>query len=83
MSAKDGSAKHGEEAIMALFKEFLQLHNKKVFKAIKASDLTRQQKRDALHALNLIKEKQNGVLKGRTMADGRKQRKWYEKHEVT
>ena len=83
MSAKDGIAKHGEETIMALCKEFSQLHNKKVFKAIKASDLTRVQKKKALHALNLIKEKQNGVLKDRTVADVRKQRKWYEKHEVT
>ena len=39
MSVKDGIAKHGEEAIMALFKEISQLHNKKVFNAIKASDL--------------------------------------------
>ena len=83
MSAKDGIAKHGEEAIMALFKEFSQLHEKKVFKAIKASVLTKQQKRDALYALKLIKEKRNGVIKGRTVVDGRKQRKWYEKHEVT
>ena len=65
MSAKDGIAKHGEEAIVALFKEFSQLHNKKVFKAIKASELTRQQKKNSLHALNLIKEKRNGVIKGR------------------
>ena len=63
MSAKDGIAKHGQDAIMALFKEFSQLHNKKVFKAIKASDLSKQQKRDALYALNLIKEKRNGEKK--------------------
>ena len=83
MSAKDGIAKHGQDAIMALFKEFSQLHDKNVFKAIKASDLSKQQKRDALHALNLIKEKRNGEIKGRTVADGRKQRKWYTKDEVT
>ena len=83
MSAKDGIAKHGQDAIMALFKEFSQLHNKKVFKAIKASDLSKKQKRDALYALNLIKEKRNGEIKGRTVADGRKQRKWYRKDEVT
>ena len=28
MSAKQGIAKHGEQAIMALFKEFAQLHDK-------------------------------------------------------
>ena len=84
MSAKNGIAKHGEEAIMALFMEFSQLHNKKVLKAIKASDLTRVQKKNALHALNLIKEKRNGVIKGRTVETKEEvRRKWYEKHEVT
>ena len=74
MSAKDGIQKHGQEAVMALFKKFAQLHDKRVFKAIRASDLSREQKRNALHAINLIKEKRNGILKGRTVADGRKQR---------
>ena len=68
---------------MALFKEFAQLHDKRVFKAIRASDLTQEQKRNALHAINLIKEKRNGVLKGRTVADGRKQRNWYSREQVT
>ena len=45
--------------------------------------MSKQQKRDALYALNLIKEKRNGEIKGRTVADGRKQRKWYTKDEVT
>ena len=84
ISAKEGIVKHGEEAIMALFMEFSQLHNKKVLKAIKASDLTRVQKKNALHALNLIKEKRNGVIKGRTVETKEEvRRKWYEKHEVT
>ena len=62
---------------MTLFEEFAQLHDKRVFRAIKASDLTNDQKRDALRAINLIKEKRDGRLKGRTCADGRKQRGWY------
>lgn len=75
MSEKAGIAKHGQSAVAALFKEFAQLHDKRVFKAIKASDLT--------HTINLITEKRNGVLKGRTVADGRKQRKWYSKDKIT
>ena len=73
MSEKDGIAKHGQDAVTALFKEFAQLHDKRVLKVIKASDLTGEQKRNALHAINLIKEKRNDVLKGRIVADGRKQ----------
>ena len=83
MSEKDGIAKHGKDAIEALFREFAQLHDKRVFKAIRASELTSAQKKNALHALNLIKEKRDGVLKGRTVADDRKQRKWYTREEVS
>ena len=75
MSERDAIKKHGKAAILALFREFAQLHEKKVFRAIKASDLTSTQKKNALHAINLIKEKRNGILKERTCADGRKQRK--------
>ena len=52
-------------------------------KAVRASDFTHEQKKNALHVINLIKEKRNGVLKGRTVTDGRKQRKWYSKDEIT
>jgi hypothetical protein len=83
MNEKDGIKKHGEAAIMALFKEFAQLHDKKVFKAIRASDLSKGQKRNALRAINLLKEKRDGSLKGRTCADGRKQRNWYTKEQTT
>ena len=83
MSAKEGIKKHGEAAVMALFSEFAQLHDKRVFKAIRASELTKAQKRNALYAINLIKEKRNGNLKGRTCADGRKQRAWNSKEETT
>jgi hypothetical protein len=83
MTAREGIEKHGEDAVLALFKEFAQLHDKKVFKAVRASDLSREQKRNALRAINLIKEKRNGDLKGRTCADGRKQRNWYTKERTT
>ena len=82
MSERRDIKKHGEAAVLALFKEFAQLHEKRVFRAIKASELSGEQK-NALHAINLIKEKRNGVLKGRTCADGRKQRRWYSKEETT
>lgn len=82
MSAKEGIKKHGEKAIMALFSEFAQLHDKKVMRAIRAADLTHQQRCAALHAINVIKEKRDGRVKGRTCADGRKQRGLYTKDET-
>ena len=35
-----------------------------------------EEKRKALYAVNVIKEKRDGVIKGRTCADGSKQRKY-------
>jgi hypothetical protein len=83
MTAKAGIKKHGEAAVRALYKELLQLHNQTVFKGKDADKLTRQQKYNALRAISVIKEKRSGDLKGRTVADGSKQRSLYEKHETT
>jgi uncharacterized protein YeaC (DUF1315 family) len=82
MTAKAGIKKHGEAAVRALYSEFLQLHNQMVFKGKDARKLTKQQKSNALRAISVIKEKRNGDLKGRTVADGSKQRSLYEKHET-
>ena len=46
-----------------------------------ASELTATQKREALRAINLIKEKKCGKLKGRTCADGSTQRKYFTKEQ--
>ena len=83
MSANEGVRKQGEKEMIALITEFMLLHGKRIFKAIRASDLNTAQKRNSLHDLNLIKEKRNGVLNAQTVADGRKQRKWYTKEDLT
>ena len=49
--------------------------------AVDASTLTRQEKIKAMPAVNLIKEKWDGALKGRTCADGSKQRKYLKQDE--
>ncbi|KAL7574572.1 hypothetical protein ACA910_015922 [Epithemia clementina (nom. ined.)] len=82
MTATAGIKKHGEAAVEALFKELAQLDNEGVFVALDASKLNRQQRRQALRAINLIKEKRNGALKGRTCADGSIQRGLYDKAET-
>jgi hypothetical protein len=83
MSAAAGIKKHGQVAIDALFKEFAQLHDKNVFEAMDASSLTEKQKKQALRAINVIKEKRCRRIKGRTCADGRPQRSLYRKDETT
>jgi hypothetical protein len=83
MSAASGIKTYGQPAVDAILKEFCQLHDKGVFEPQLATSLTAQQKRSSLRAVNLIKEKRNGDIKGRTCADGSTQRSLYDKSETT
>ena len=74
MSFKEGLRRHGRAAEAALMTEFGQLEELDVYEAVNARFLTRAQRRAALRAINLIKEKRCGKIKGRTVADGRSQR---------
>jgi len=81
MSAKAGIKKFGERAVAALIKEFTQLdrgpmQGKPVVKGISADSLTSEERRAALEAVNLITEKRDGRIKGRTCADGSKQKRY-------
>ena len=82
MSAQAGIKKHGQKAIDALLKEFIQLDNQDTFDPQDASKLTAQQKKAALRSVNVIKEKRCGKIKGRSCADGRSQRPHYDKSET-
>ena len=82
MTASAGIKKHGDKAVEALLEEFCQLDDKSVFKPLDAASLTGEQKKEALRAINLIKEKRCGRLKGRTCADGRAQRGLYTKEQT-
>ena len=83
MQAKTRIKKHGQRAVAAMLKECAQLNNLEVTVFLKYDELTAEQKRKALRAINLIKEKRNGVLKGRMVADGRAQRLYVPKEEAT
>ena len=47
------------------------------------SKLSFEMRKAALNAIDLIKEKRSGKIKGRTVADGRKQRSLYEKADTS
>ena len=83
MSARAGIKKHGQAARDALTAEFAQLDYKGAYEPIQAVDLTKTQQNKALRIINLIKEKRNGRLKGRSVADGRPQRMLYTKDETS
>ena len=64
-----------------MIKEFTQLNEgavpgKPVVVPTDASTLTDLEKRKVLPAVNLIKEKYDGVLKGRSYVDGSRQRRY-------
>jgi hypothetical protein len=82
MTAKAGIRKFGEAALAALIQEFGQLEDQNVYEPVHAHTLTRAQRRGALRAINLITEKRDGRIKGRTVADGSTQRPLYEKHKT-
>ena len=86
MSANAGFKKYGQTALAAMIKEFTQLNEgavsgKSVVRSIDAATLSPLEKKKAMPAGNLIKEKHDGVLKGRTCADRSNQRKYYRQDE--
>jgi Reverse transcriptase (RNA-dependent DNA polymerase) len=62
--------------------EFAQLEDLDVYEPLEPSKLNRAPKKATLRAINLIKEKRCGRLKGRTVADGRSQKGMYDKSET-
>ena len=82
MTAKAGLKKHGALAETALLKEFSQQKDLDVWEILDPLKLSYEEKMGALRALNLLKEKRNGDLKGRTVADGSKQKGMYPKSET-
>jgi hypothetical protein len=82
MSAKKGIKKHGQDAINVILKEYKQLHDLGVFKPRFKKDLEQQQIKNCLRLITVVKEKRNGILKGRAVADGRPQRAYIPKEDA-
>ena len=83
MSAKEGLRKFGEKAAEALITEWRQLDEKNVFHGLYFKDTTVEQRKNALRLVQLIKQKRCGKIKGRTCADGRKQRQYINQEDST
>jgi len=81
MSTKAGIKKIDAKAITAMLNKYKQLNigpvpGKPIFGCINPSKITNDEKRRALEAVNLIKKKRCGKIKGRTCADGSKQKRF-------
>ena len=84
MSAKAGIKKFGDRAVAVMLSKYRQLNagpmpGKLVFSCIDPNDITTEERRRALEAVNLIKKKRCGKMKRRTCANGKKQKR-YLKH---
>ena len=55
-------------------KEYAQLDEFKVFEPLDSASLSKKEKSRAIRVINLLKEKRDGLLKGRTCVDGQLQR---------
>ena len=82
-SLKQAINKFGEKGRMAAIEEMRQLHDREVFKPIHPNNLSEKQRRNAMSSLIFITEKRDGRIKGRTVADGSKQRNWISKEEAS
>eukprot|EP00980_Cylindrotheca_fusiformis_P023703 scaffold10817_cov108-Cylindrotheca_fusiformis.AAC.1 len=83
MTAKKGIAEFGDRAIEAIIKEYDQLDKKKAFLPRSYESLKPQERHDALRSsITLVSEKRSGRIKGRTVADGRPQRKYTAPEDV-
>ena len=75
-----------ERAIAAMVKELKQLEygsmpGKKVVQAIDPKNLSLEHNRKALNAINFIKEKRDGTIKGKTYAEGSRQHQYLREDE--
>ena len=64
-----------------IYKEYKQLNDLEVFEGADPDTLELVVKKKALNVINTIKEKRTGKIKGRSIADGRKQRGYVSKEE--
>ena len=63
-------------------KELSQLHNRKVFKPVKLSELTQKEKQRAMSSLIFLTEKRDGTIKARACSNGSTQRSYINKQEA-
>ena len=81
MPASKGMKLFGERAVAACIKEFSQLSNgvvpgKPVIQPVNLKDVTREERLQALEAVNLIKQKRCGKVKFRSCVNGSEQWKY-------
>jgi hypothetical protein len=80
---KQGMKKYPDEGKGSIMKELNNLVTRDVFGEVEYESLTSQQRKWALLILLFMVMKRNGTLKSRACADGRQQRVWTNKEDVS
>ena len=83
MNVKESVKKYGEDAVKAVLTEYAQLNDYSTFKPILGESLSWEKKKQSLDLITLVTKKRNGTVKGRACANGKKQRRYISKEEVT
>eukprot|EP00957_Ditylum_brightwellii_P001556 121820-Ditylum_brightwellii.AAC.1 len=73
----------GQKGADAVLKELKQLHDRVVMDPKNPDEMTKDEKKAALQYLMFLKRKRCGKIKGRGCADGRKQRAYKKKEDVS
>jgi hypothetical protein len=80
---KQGIKKFGDKGKQSVLNELQQLYDRGVIEPIDPSDLTPEERKGALRYLMFLKEKRDGMIKGRDCADGRPQRDYMTKEDTS
>ena len=83
VSVNEGITRHEDKALEPLLSDFEQLHKYNIFDPQYIDDLPKKTKYEALKRITMIKGKRYGKVKARACADGRKQRRYISKEEVS
>ena len=83
LSLKAGLKHWGDRGYKAAHSEMKQLHFQDSFKPVLWSELSRTQRQMVLESHMFLKEKQDGMIKGQTMARGNKQCDYVSKEDAS
>jgi hypothetical protein len=82
MSMKKGLKMFGDAGVEGVHSEMWQLHERNVMKPVHASELTPEERREALAYLMFLKQKRCGKVKGRGCVDSHKQRRYIDRADA-
>ena len=76
LDEKKGIKKSEKRVVVDLLNKYKRLHNLTVFEPPDPALMSRQEQYRAIQAINIIKERQYGNIKGRTWSDGSPQQNY-------